>query len=61
MGTKENTVGIKKVQTYQNIITATNPEISINTVVREPGNKNQGTTRAKITRKNAIIPKLKIT
>ena len=61
MGTKENTVGIKKVQTYQNIITATNPEISINTVVREPGNKNQGTTRTKITRRNAIIPKLKIT
>ena len=61
MGTRENNADIKKVQTYQNIITETNPDKSINTVGRESRKKNLGTTRTKITRRNSVIQKLKIT
>ena len=59
--TRENNSGIKKVRTYQIFITATNPDRSINTVGRESRKKNLGTTRTKTTRRNAVIPKLKIT
>ena len=34
MGTREITAGINKVQIYQNVITATDPDKSINTVGR---------------------------
>ena len=49
------------MKTYQNIITATNPEKSRNTVKGELRKRNIGTTRTKITRINAIILKSKIT
>ena len=44
MGKREETNFIKKMQTYQNVITMTNPDISIKTVRRESGNKSQRTT-----------------
>ena len=40
-GHKGNNAVTKKVQTYQNVITSTNPDMSIKTVGREPGKKNQ--------------------
>ena len=39
----------------KNVITATNLDISIKTVVKESGKKNQRTTRTKIIRINLII------
>ena len=58
IGKKENTAGIKKVQTYKNFITATNQEMSINTVRRELWKKKQRTIRPKITGINSIIQKM---
>ena len=57
MGTKENTAGIKRVKTHQNVITLINLDISRNTYKRESGKKSQITTRMKITRRNVIIEK----
>ena len=45
----------------QNVITVTNPDMSIKTVGRESGKKNQRTTRTEIKRRNVIIAKRKIT
>ena len=42
----------------QNFITVTNLDIPIKTFRKEPRNKNQGTTRTKITRRNAIIAEI---
>ena len=41
MVTRGNTDGIKKVQTYQNFITATIPDILRNTVGRQSGKEDQ--------------------
>ena len=59
--TKENTSGIKKVQTYQIFIAAKKPGTSRKTVGRESGKKKQRAIRMKITRRNAIIEKRTIT
>ena len=61
MGTKENAAGIRKVQTYQILSTAINPDISIKTVRRESGKKYQRRTRTKIKRINASTENLTIT
>ena len=61
MFTKGKTSVIKKVQTYQHEITATNQDILRNTVGRESGKKGQSPTRTKTTRRNSIIAKLTIT
>ena len=53
--TRKETAGINKVQTYQNIMTATNLDMSRKTVRIESAKKNQGTTRMNITRTNVII------
>ena len=45
MATKENITVKKRVQMYQNVITATNPNMSRKTVGRESGKKKQITTR----------------
>ena len=50
-----------RAQTYQNIITVTNPGTSINIYGREQGKKRKGKKRTNITRRNAIIAKLKTT
>ena len=60
-GTKENTSGIMRSQTYQNVITATNPVTSRKTAGRESGKKSQKATKTNIIGRNAIIAKLKIT
>ena len=61
MGTRENTAGIKKVPTYQDLITVTNLEMSRKTVRKYSGKKNKITTRTNMTRRNLIIAKWTIT
>ena len=50
-GTRENNSDIKNAQTYQNFITAKNPDKSRHMVGINQGSKILGTTRTKITRK----------
>ena len=45
------------MQTYQNVTTVTNLDMSRKTVTRKPDKKNQGTTRTNIIKTNAIIEK----
>ena len=55
MGTSQSTAGTEKVQTCQNFTTVEKLDITRNTEIRDSGKKNQGTTRMKIIKINAII------
>ena len=57
-GTMEKNSVIKKVQTYQNVITTKNLDTSRKTFGKKPGKKSQRTTRTKITIRNDIISKM---
>ena len=57
-GATKNTDGIEKMlKNYQNVITATRLDMSINNVTTESGNKNQGKIVTKIIKRNLIIDK----
>ena len=61
MGTNKSTDDIEKSWMYQTITTMIKLYMSRRTVVKEPGNKNQGTTRTKKMKINATIEKWTIT
>ena len=55
--TSKNAAGIEKALAYKIFTTVRKPDTPRKTVIRETGKKNQGTTRTKITKINAIISK----
>ena len=61
MDNREKKNGIKKVQTYQNVVTEINLNISRKTVRKELGKKNKITTRMNIRRRRMVKNERSIT